>query len=52
MEKMIFAEKDQAKKGPIVGLGLLLDSYQIPIRMKMYPSNESEKPVMMKAENM
>lgn len=34
------------KKSPIVGLGLLLDSNQIPIGMKMYPGNESEKPVI------
>ncbi|MDR3596487.1 IS1634 family transposase [Clostridium sp.] len=34
------------KKNPIVGLGLLLDSHQIPIGMKMYPGNESEKPVL------
>ena len=34
------------KKEPIVGLGLLLDSCQIPIGMKMYPGNESEKPVL------
>jgi transposase len=34
------------KKGPIVGLGLLLDRNQIPIGMKMYPGNESEKPVL------
>lgn len=34
------------KKEPIVGLGLLLDSHQIPIGMKMYPGNESEKPVL------
>jgi len=34
------------RKDPIVGLGLLLDSRQIPIGMKMYPGNESEKPVM------
>lgn len=34
------------KKDPIVGLGLLLDANQIPIGMKMYPGNESEKPVM------
>ena len=34
------------KKDPIVGLGLLLDSNQIPIGMKMYPGNESEKPVL------
>jgi transposase len=34
------------RKSPIVGLGLLLDSNQIPIGMKMYPGNESEKPVI------
>ncbi len=34
------------KKEPIVGLGLLLDARQIPVGMKMYPGNESEKPVM------
>ena len=32
------------QKTPIVGLGLLLDANQIPIGMKMYPGNESEKP--------
>lgn len=32
------------RKDPIVGLGLLLDSNQIPIGMKMYPGNESEQP--------
>lgn len=34
------------KKEPIVGLGLLLDCNQIPIGMKMYPGNESEKPLL------
>ena len=34
------------KKCPIVGLGLLLDRHQIPIGMKMYPGNESEKPIL------
>ncbi|MEG1531545.1 MAG: IS1634 family transposase [Lactococcus sp.] len=34
------------KKDPIVGLGLLLDRNQIPIGMKIYPGNESEKPVL------
>ncbi|GHT85667.1 hypothetical protein FACS18947_4730 [Bacteroidia bacterium] len=34
------------KKDPIVGLGLLLDCNQIPIGMKLYPGNESEKPVL------
>ena len=36
----------EGKKDPIVGLGLLLDHNQIPIGMKMYPGNESEKPVL------
>lgn len=31
---------------PIVGLGLLLDANMIPIGMKMYPGNESEKPIL------
>lgn len=34
------------RKDPIVGMGLLLDSNMIPIGMKIYPGNESEKPVM------
>ena len=34
------------KKEPIVGLGLLLDANQIPIGMKLFPGNESEKPVI------
>jgi transposase len=34
------------RKDPIIGLGLLLDSNQIPIGMEMYPGNESEKPVL------
>lgn len=34
------------RKSPIIGLGLLLDANQIPIGMKMYPGNESEKPII------
>lgn len=34
------------RKDPIVGLGLLLDSHMIPVGMRMYPGNESEKPVL------
>lgn len=34
------------RRDPIIGLGLLLDSNLIPIGMKMYPGNESEKPVL------
>lgn len=44
-----FRKKGPSKenqKSPIVGLGLLLDANQIPIGMKMYPGNESEKPVL------
>ena len=44
-----FRRKGPSKEGrkePIVGLVLLLDHDQIPIGMKMYPGNESEKPVL------
>ena len=34
------------RKDPIVGMGLLLDANQIPMGMKLYPGNESEKPVI------
>lgn len=34
------------KKDPIIGLGLLLDSNLLPIGMKIYPGNQSEKPVL------
>ena len=34
------------RKEPIVGLGLLLDAHQVPIGMKLFPGNESEKPVL------
>lgn len=34
------------RKEPIVGLGLLLDARQIPVGMKIFPGNESEKPVI------
>lgn len=43
-----FRKKGPSKenqKTPIVGLGLLLDNNQIPIGMKIYPGNESEKPI-------
>ena len=36
----------EKRSDPIIGLGLLLDSNQIPIGMKMFPGNESEKPVL------
>lgn len=44
-----FRRKGPSKENrhdPIVGLGLLLDKNQIPIGMKLYPGNESEKPVL------
>lgn len=34
------------RKDPIVGMGLLLDADQIPVWMKIYPGNQSEKPVL------
>lgn len=34
------------RKEPIIGMGLLLDEDQIPLTMKMYPGNESEKPII------
>lgn len=34
------------RKEPIVGMGLLLDVHQIPVGMKLFPGNESEKPVI------
>lgn len=34
------------RKDPIVGMGLLLDANLLPIGMKLYPGNESEKPVL------
>ena len=34
------------RKSPIVGLGLLLDARQIPVGMKLFPGNESEKPII------
>jgi len=34
------------RREPIVGLGLLLDRNQLPIGMKMYPGNASEKPIL------
>ena len=36
------------RREPIVGMGLLLDAHQIPICMRLYPGNESEKPVLRK----
>ena len=47
-------EDDFRRKGPskenrkdlIVGMGLLLDADQIPIGMKLFPGNQSEKPVL------
>lgn len=36
----------ERRTDPIVGMGLLLDGDMIPVGMKMYPGNESEKPVL------
>lgn len=36
---------------PLLGLGLLLDSNQIPIGMKLYPGNQSEKPIIREVIN-
>lgn len=44
-----FQRKGPSKENqnsPIVGMGLLLDANMIPIGMKMYPGNESEKTVL------
>ena len=44
-----FRRKGPSKENrhePLVGMGLLLDARQIPIGMKLYPGNKSEKPVM------
>ena len=32
------------RKAPLLGMGLLLDKNQIPVGLKLYPGNESEKP--------
>lgn len=48
-KETLFQKKGPSKENktdPIVGLGLLLDENQIPIAMKMYPGNESEKPIL------
>lgn len=34
------------RKDPIIGMGLLLDEDQIPLTMKLFPGNESEKPII------
>lgn len=39
------------RKDPIVGMGLLLDESQLPIAMKVYPGNQSEKPVLRECIN-
>lgn len=33
------------RHNPLVGMGLLLDADRIPVAMKIYPGNQSEKPV-------
>jgi hypothetical protein len=52
-------EDDDRKKGkskenktePLLGMGLLLDHNQIPIGLKLYPGNESEKPKLREVIN-
>ncbi len=39
----------ECRKNPIIGLGLLLEKNLIPVAMKMYPGNESERPVLWNA---
>lgn len=34
----------ESRKEPLLGLGLLLDARQIPVGLKLFPGNESEKP--------
>ena len=44
-----FQRRDPSKENKndsIVGMGLLLDANMIPIGKKMYPGNESEKPIL------
>lgn len=44
-----FRRKGPSKENrndPIVGMGLLLDAHQIPVGMKLFPGNESEKPLI------
>jgi len=36
----------EQRNDPIVGMGLLLDTNNIPIAMKIFPGNQSEKPVI------
>lgn len=36
----------ESRSDPIISMGLLLDAEQIPLSMRMFPGNESEKPVM------
>mgnify|MGYP002676079055 FL=1 len=36
----------ESRNDPIISMGLLLDAEQIPLAMRMFPGNESEKPVM------
>lgn len=39
------------KKSPIIGMGLLLDVDCIPLGMKLFPGNESEKPILREVIN-
>lgn len=44
-DKQTGPSKEQ-RHSPIIGQALMLDSDQIPIAMKMYPGNKSEKPYL------
>lgn len=39
----------ERRADPIVGMGLLLDADCVPLGMRIYPGNESEKPVLRRA---
>lgn len=39
----------ERRADPIVGMGLLLDADCVPLGMRIYPGNESEKPVLKRA---
>lgn len=39
------------RRDPILGMGLLLDANCIPIGMRLYPGNQSEKPVLREVIN-
>ena len=46
-----FGMSKENQKAPIIGMGLLLDNDLIPISFRMYPGNQSEKPMIRKMIN-